>query len=324
MQTNPRISIITPSFNQASYLEQTIRSVLEQDYADIEYMVVDGGSTDGSLEIIQRYAGRLDWWVSEPDLGQADAINKGLARASGEIIAWLNSDDLYQPGTLAKVAAVFKAHPQVGLVYGDVLSIDQDSQVFNLMRFRQFALPDLLTFNIISQPGVFMRRDIQQQAGTLDTRFHYLLDHHLWIRMAHQAPMLYLPETLAAARYHPDAKNIDQAARFGQDAYDIMAWLQNEPGMENLVAPIERLAWAGAHRFNARYLLDGGQPRQALSAYLRSLWAHPPTALKEWHRMVFALLSLIGLKRLKTTYMKARLARNQQRHPEFYDRDTAG
>jgi glycosyltransferase involved in cell wall biosynthesis len=319
MQTKPRISIITPSFNQAPYLEQTMQSVLEQDYPDIEYMLVDGGSTDGSLEIIQCYANRLDWWVSEPDLGQADAINKGLARASGDIVAWLNSDDLYQPGALEKVADVFKAHPEVGLIYGDVLSIDQDSKVFNEMRFQQFSLTDLLVFNIISQPGVFMRRDIQKQAGLLDTRFHYLLDHHLWIRMAHQASMHYLPKTLAAARYHPDAKNIGQAANFGQDAYAIMDWLQGDPEMALLLAPVLRRAWAGAHRFNARYLLDGERPRQSLFAYLRSLWCHPGTALKEWHRMVYALLSLFGLKNLKSTYMKARNTRNRQRRPELYD-----
>ena len=319
MITNPRISIITPSYNQAPYLEQTIRSVLEQDYPDIEYMVVDGGSTDGSVEIIQRYADQLAWWVSEPDQGQADAINKGLAQVSGDIVAWLNSDDLYQPGTLAKIARVFQSHPEVGLVYGDVLSIDQDSKVFNVMRFRQSDLQDLLTFNIISQPGVFMRRIIQQKAGQLDTRYHYLLDHHLWIRMANQAPMRYLNETLAAARYHPDAKNIDQAARFGQDAYAIMAWLQADPEMAGHLAPIARHAWAGAHRFNARYLLDGDQPLEALGSYLRSLWSHPPTALTEWHRMVFAFLSLIGLKRLKSAYLKARKALNRQRDPELYD-----
>ena len=113
---NPTVSIITPSFNQAAYLEQTLCSVLDQSYPHIEYLVVDGGSTDASPAIIQRYASRLAWWVSEPDHGQAEGLNKGLQRASGEIIAWLNSDDLYLPGTLHRVARFFQQHPDVDVV----------------------------------------------------------------------------------------------------------------------------------------------------------------------------------------------------------------
>src|SRR5512143_702654 len=120
----PLVSIVTPSYNQARFLEATLRSVLEQDYPNIEYLVVDGASTDGSVEIIRRYANRLTWWVSEKDSGQSEAINKGLQRAKGHFVGWLNSDDIYLPGTISAAATAFRKHPEAGLVYGDALAID--------------------------------------------------------------------------------------------------------------------------------------------------------------------------------------------------------
>ncbi len=122
------VSIITPSYNQAHYLEATIRSVLEQDYSEIEYIIVDGGSTDGSREIIERYSSRLAWWVSEKDRGQTDAINKGFGRAHGEILAWINSDDTYEPGAVAQAVEYLQANPQVGMVYGDARFIDGEGR----------------------------------------------------------------------------------------------------------------------------------------------------------------------------------------------------
>ena len=125
----PLVSIVTPSYNQAAFLEETIRSVLEQDYPRVEYIIIDGGSTDGSAEIIQRYADRLAYWVSERDRGQTDAINKGFARATGSILAWLNSDDTYQPGALREAVDYLLAHPDVGMVYGDGNFIDEHGKV---------------------------------------------------------------------------------------------------------------------------------------------------------------------------------------------------
>ncbi|HZU87535.1 MAG TPA: glycosyltransferase family 2 protein, partial [Anaerolineaceae bacterium] len=125
----PLVSIVTPSYNQARYLEATLRSVLEQDYPNLEYIVVDGGSTDGSREIIQKYASRLAWWVSEKDRGQTDAINKGFSRAHGEILAWLNSDDTYQPGAIRQAVEALQNHPRAGMVYADTNFIDAADNV---------------------------------------------------------------------------------------------------------------------------------------------------------------------------------------------------
>ncbi|KUK46398.1 MAG: Putative glycosyltransferase, partial [Anaerolinea thermophila] len=193
----PLISIITPSYNQAAFLETTLQSVLDQEYTNLEYLVVDGKSTDGSQDIIRRYADRIAWWVSEKDNGQADAINKGLLRAQGDIIAWLNSDDFYLPGTLIKVADHFQTHPETGLLFGNLLAVDETGDQINTLRYAGYTLADLMTFHIIGQPAVFFRREVLQQAGLLDLSYQYLLDHQLWIRMASICQMRYIPEPLA-------------------------------------------------------------------------------------------------------------------------------
>jgi glycosyltransferase involved in cell wall biosynthesis len=308
---DPLVSIITPSYNQAEFLEQTIRSVLDQSYPNLEYLIVDGGSKDGSVEIIRKYADRLAWWVSEPDSGQAAAINKGLARARGDFVAWLNSDDVYRPEAVHQAVSALIADPAVGFVYSDLDSIDSRGDVFNTIRYAQYDLLDLLSFRIIGQPSVFMRREILQRAGALDESYHLLLDHQLWIRMARIAPAKYLPTTLAAARHHPSAKNVAQASRFGQEAFRILDWAAGEPVLSDLVRKHERRVQAGAHRLNARYLLDGGEPRSALGAYWKALRLNPRFALAHWRRMLFALGSAIGLGWLRPQ-MSSASARNRR------------
>lgn len=291
----PLVSIITPSYNQAEYLEHTIRSVLEQDYPNLEYLVVDGGSADGSVDVIRKYQGRIDWWVSEPDQGQADALNKGMARAKGEIVAWLNSDDIYRPGAIRRAVELLQTNPEVGMVYARLDSIDRGGDVFNTIHYRDFDVLDLLNFRIIGQPTVFMRRAVLEQAGPLDASYNYLLDHHLWLRMARLAPMKYVPETWAAARHHASAKNVAQAARFGEEAFRILDWAAEEPVLGELVAANRPQVRAGAHRLDARYLLDGGEPRLALRAYGRVLRNYLPYVFPHWHRILYALLSLLRL-----------------------------
>ncbi len=304
---SPRFSIVTPSYNQAGFLEQTMRSVLEQDYPEIEYIVVDGASSDGSVEIIRSYADRLAWWVSEKDRGQADAINKGFARASGDYVAWLNSDDIYLPGALQAVARVFEAHPEAGLVFGDVLSIDGAGETFNVMTFAPYQLADLMCFRIISQPGVFLRRAVLEQTGYLDVHYHYMLDHHLWLRAAQVAGMHYLPQALAGARIHAQAKNVAQATAFGRDAFRIIEWMQTQPGLQLRYDKLKRRIWAGAYRFDAHYLLDDGDARAALAAYARCFWQHPPTALPVWRRILFSIVSLVvNPDRLRRRFLQRR------------------
>ena len=300
------ISVITPSFNQAAYLEGTILSVLGQDFPGLEYIVVDGGSTDGSLEVIHKYNGQLSWWISEPDSGQAEAINKGLSRTAGEIVAWINSDDLYLSGAVARAVSVMQANPQLAFVYGDAVTIDAAGNLLGQLKFDQYALLDLMAFRIICQPAVFMRRSALEKAGLLDASYHYLLDHQLWIRLARQAPFLYLPATMAAARHHPEAKNVAQADGFGEDAFRILNWMSAQPDLAPIVASHRSRIEAGAHRLNARYLLDGDLPAPALEAYRRALRLNPRFTLQHWHRMLYAALSLVGGKGLAAWYYRMR------------------
>jgi len=302
----PLVSIVTPSFHQARYLEQTMRSVLEQDYPNIEYLVIDGSSKDGSVDIIKRYESRLAFWVSEKDSGQAEAVNKGFARASGEIVAWLNSDDYYLPGAVSAAVKILQENPDVVLIYGDMLAVDEKGQTTNLMKYGQLSLADLLCFQIIGQPSVFFRRDALQQAGLLDATFHFLLDHHLWIRIAQQGKLLHVPEVWSAARYHAEAKNRAKAAEFGHEAFRILDWAKSQPGLTETFSGVERRARASAHRVDARYLLDGGQPWSALKAWIRALFIHPPTALKRLNIFVSALLNLSGLGALRESILRRR------------------
>jgi len=300
------VSIITPSYNQASYLEQTILSVLEQDHTSLEYLVVDGGSQDGSVEIIRKYADRLAWWVSERDAGQAEAINKGLARARGEVVAWLNSDDLLLPGAVARAVAALEANPELGMIFGDAITIDAQGKSLNHLRFGEWGLTEFMRFRIICQPAVFMRKSALDKAGYLDPAFHYLLDHHLWIRLARLGPVQHIPETLAAARHHPAAKNVAQAAGFGQEALRILDWMEGQADLAPLVQQDRRRIEAGAQRLNARYLLDGGLPGPALKAYAAALVRSPGFALQHWRRILYALLSLAGGKGLANQYYRRR------------------
>lgn len=205
----PLVSIVTPSFNQARYIEATIRSVLEQDYPRIEYLIVDGGSTDGTVEIIKKYEGRIGWWVSEQDKGQTDAINKGFARAKGDILAWLNSDDTYEPGAVAAAVKYLMEHPGVGMVYGDCNFINEEGQVIGRFRAAQTDYRLLRQGYVhIPQQTMFFRAELWKQVGPLDPSFYFAMDYDLWIRLAARTQLKYVPQTWANFRLHTSGKTI--------------------------------------------------------------------------------------------------------------------
>jgi glycosyltransferase involved in cell wall biosynthesis len=203
------VSIITPSYNQARFLEETIRSVFSQDYPSLEYIIIDGGSSDGSLDIINRYASQLAWWVSEPDQGQTDAINKGFAHARGEIFAWLNSDDSYLPGAISEAVTFLQTHPQAAMVYGDSNLIDEQGNIIGRFPARQTDLSKLLRGTVhIPQQASFFRASYWKQVGPLDLSFQFAMDYDLWVRMAKLAPLLYTPRLWANFRLHGAGKSV--------------------------------------------------------------------------------------------------------------------
>lgn len=300
------VSIITPSYNQAKYLEQTIQSVLTQNYSNIEYIVIDGGSNDGSVEIIKKYQEKLAYWVSEKDNGQAEAINKGFAKATGEIVAWLNSDDYYLPQAIAKAVKIFKENPEVILVYGNMLAVDENGKTFNALHYKQLSLEDLICFQIIGQPAVFFRRSALHKTNGLNQNFHFLLDHLFWIELAQHGKILHVHETWSAARYHAEAKNRAKAAEFGKEAFRILDFIKQDENLARIFEKVKKRAVASAHRVNARYLLDGGLPQQALLAWLKSFWLHPPTALARMNIFISSVLNLFGLGKIREMILKKR------------------
>ncbi len=305
----PLVSIITPSYNQVGFLEDTIKSVLAQDYPAIEYLIVDGGSTDGSVDIIRKYQSELAWWVSEPDEGQASAINKGMAKAKGEIVAWLNSDDLYLPHAVNQAVEAFQSNPQLGLVFGNAVTIDADGCPIKELIFPDWELEDLIGFRIICQPAVFMLRGLYKQVAGLDLNYHFMLDHHLWIRIASLAPIKHVNSMWAAARHHEAAKNVSQAADFGSESLEILAWVQKHPKLATLVEGNKRQVLAGAYRLNARYLMDGGQYGPALKSYAKAFFNQPVYTARHWHRITYALLGLLGVKDMEVLSSRFRESR---------------
>jgi glycosyltransferase involved in cell wall biosynthesis len=205
----PLVSIVTPSYNQARFLEFTIRSVLEQEYPNIEYILIDGGSTDGSVDIIHRYADRFAWWISEKDRGQTDAINKGFARAKGHILAWLNSDDTYENHAVSEAVEFLQGQPQVGLVYGDANFIDENGRTIGRFPAAQTSYKRLRRGYVhIPQQASFWRADLWRKVGPLDPSFYFAMDYDLWVRLAAQASIQYVPRLWANFRLHTQGKTI--------------------------------------------------------------------------------------------------------------------
>ena len=225
----PRISIVTPSFNQGRFLERTIRSVLDQGYPNLEYVVQDGGSTDESVSVLERHSSRLHSWISAKDGGQADAINLGFQRSSGEIMAWLNSDDVLLPGALEYVAHFFRRHPRIDIIYGHRLLIDEDDREIGRWVMPPHCDEALVWADFIPQESLFWRRTAWEAVGAkLDESFHYALDWDLLLRLRNAgARFRRVPRFLAAFRVHPCQKTSSQSKDRGAREIERLRRLQH-------------------------------------------------------------------------------------------------
>jgi glycosyltransferase involved in cell wall biosynthesis len=304
--SEPLVSVIVPSFNQGCFLQATLESLIAQDYPNLETLVIDGASTDGSLGIIRRYEARLSRWISEPDEGQGDAINKGLRMVTGDIVAWLNSDDLYLPGAITQAVEALQAHPEAVMVYADGVLIDEDSIVLDWHRYRQYGLLDLLCFNVLLQPTVFIRRNALDKVGLLRQGFNLILDHDLWVRLATQGPLLHVPSFWAAERTHREAKTIAAAAEFADEARRLIDEARVSPTLGGVVAAHSARVSAGLDTFSGRRLIDAGQYAQALQHFVRALRADACLTSRYWYKILQAVMGAIGVEGVFVWYRRTR------------------
>lgn len=203
----PLVTIVTPSYNQVRYLERTILSVLNQDYPNIEYIVIDGGSTDGSVEIIKKYENKISYWISEPDRGQSHAINKGFQKATGEIFNWLNSDDILMPSATTIAVHYLVNNPKYGLVYADRLVIDEKDQVLACVELPSFNRLFFKFRSWLPQETAFFRRELWYKINGLDETLHYSMDFDLWCRFMKISKFYHIPFIMSAWRQHDLAKS---------------------------------------------------------------------------------------------------------------------
>ncbi len=279
----PRIGIVTPTYNMAEFLEETIESVLSQNYPNLDYVVMDGGSKDGTVEILRKYDGKLRW-CSERDGGQGDAINKGWHALSGDIFAYINADDTYLPNALPTVAGHFKRNPGVGMIYGEAYHVEVTGKIIDRYPTQPFDLETLNNQCYICQPAAFLLREAYANAGMIDVNMHYALDYDLWIRVAKRYGVRKVDEYYATSRMHMDNKTLSSRRKVYQE---IISTVRREYSY----VPYE---WINGY---ACYLLDKkdqyfDRSKPSLRSYALSLALgayHNPHNLKrywaEWRRM---------------------------------------
>ena len=304
--TLPRISIVTPSFNQVDYLEETIRSVLLQGYPNLEFMVIDGGSTDGSIDIIKRYDPWIDFWVSQPDKGQSDAINRGWKRSTGDILAYLNSDDIYFPGALNAVAAQAVQFPDVSMLFGDSCVVDETGSILKNHTLRDVCLEEILSWrSLLAQPAVFWRHAILKQMGYLDENLQYMMDYDLFIRTAAKADIKHVPRRLATMRIHPRTKTISQPYKRIEEAIQVAeTFFTRNPQIGSPRLKDQTISALRLHEADV-FCLRGDAPRARKTAW-DALNLHP-SPHNVWHAFLLFLKTLLNQEiagRLRTVKKK--------------------
>jgi glycosyltransferase involved in cell wall biosynthesis len=279
----PRVSVVTPSYNQVQFIEETIRSVLLQACPRLEYTVIDGASDDGSVNVIRKYERWISYWASEPDHGQGHAINKGLARASGDVVAWVNSDDMLTPGSITRAVGALRENPGVDVVYSDFDDLNERSGQLTRRKARPAEYAKLLRDgNCIPQPTAFVRRSLLERIGPIDETLYHALDWELWIRAARHGRLLYLPGTsLAILRDQPLAKTRARSSTRAPEFLKLLDRIYADPSLPEAARRVKRAAYARVYWIAAEAATSEGHASEGMTWLIRSLLTHPrPTMLR--------------------------------------------
>jgi glycosyltransferase involved in cell wall biosynthesis len=286
----PLVSIVVPSLNQAAFLEEALLSLLSQSYAPLEVLVIDGGSTDGSVEIIRRLEGRLAWWVSEPDRGQADALNTGLGRARGSLLGWLSSDDTLLPGAVERLVEPFQRDPELFLAFGDAAYTGERDGLLPARPFDVAQMVRSCECHVVQPASLFSRR-AWELCGPLDATRHWFFDFELFVRMglAGRAEQVSGPP-LATYRLHSGSKSFAQSLPKARDYRRVAEEFYANGLFSGPLAGLARQARASAYHHAGIYFHDAGELAAARRCYLRSLTLDPGRAPRELNLLARTLV----------------------------------
>lgn len=271
----PLVSIVTPSYNQGKFIEETILSVKKQTYQQIEHIVIDGGSTDGTVDILKKYSDSIIW-ISEPDKGQSDAINKGWRMSKGEILAYLNSDDTYTPSAVETAVHHLLANPDVAMVYGDGDFIDEFGEITQHYKARDWDLKRMLcSYTHVPQPTVFFRRDMLDSVGYLDENLHLAMDLDYWIRICSKFRSRRIAQTLAYMRLHPEAKFVSRYHEALNEYLHILKKFYSSPELPAEIRAFERQAYSSVHLRASVDYVSAKKRREAIDHFIKAIRIRP-------------------------------------------------
>jgi glycosyltransferase involved in cell wall biosynthesis len=295
----PKVSIVTPSYNQGRFIEECIRSVLLQGYPDLEYIIVDGGSTDETVDVIKKYEPWLTYWESKPDRGQSHAINKGLEKSTGKLFNWYNSDDVLAPNSLATMVRVMVKYPQAGYIHGHRIFIDDKGKVRggnkhgydNKISFLPELATSISALKTGSQPTCLMDRELVIQAGRVDESLHYIMDIDLLLRIALIKRPIYINSPLSYVRIHPDTKSLRwNSQRAGERIY-VANKIFSRNDLPSSIRKLKRKTLATAHRFAWRSYARAGMYGLAVRHLLLDIFFSSGRGWKQ-RLMTYRLLKL--------------------------------